>query len=73
MTGTSASAAITAGAIADIFTWAIVDQNDLTLSGAAAQSMLIRGASRSSAYTYPSREWGFGTLNLYQAFLNGRE
>ncbi len=73
MTGTSIAAAITAGAVADIFTWAIVDRNDLALSSAAAQSMLIRGASRNPAYSYPSKEWGFGTLDLYQAFLVGRE
>lgn len=70
MSGTSVAAAVTAGAVADLFTWAFTDRNDLTMSGAAAQSMLIRGAGRSSAYSYPNREWGFGTLDLYKAFLS---
>ncbi|MCD8221822.1 MAG: S8 family peptidase [Clostridiales bacterium] len=66
MTGTSAAAAVTAGAVADLFTWAITDGNDPALSPAAAKSMLIRGATRNPAFTYPNREWGFGKLDLYQ-------
>ncbi len=67
MTGTSVAAAVTAGAIADLFTWAITDGNDQTLSAAAVRSLLIRGAIKNPAFTYPSREWGFGKLDLYQA------
>ncbi len=71
--GTSVSAAIAAGALADIFTWAFTDRNNLTLSGNAAKAMLIRGADRNPDFSYPNREWGYGTLNLYGAFLNSRE
>lgn len=67
-TGTSVSAAIAAGAVADIFTWAIVDQHDETMNSSTIRSMLVRGADRNPALTYPSREWGYGTLNLYRSF-----
>ena len=67
-TGTSAAAALTAGAAADLLTWAIVDKNNETATGTAVKSLLIRGADRNPALQYPNREWGYGTLNLYQSF-----
>ena len=67
-TGTSIAAAVTAGAVADIFTWAIVDKNDETINSSTIRSMLVRGADRNPALTYPSRQWGYGTLNLYRSF-----
>lgn len=72
-TGTSVAAAVAAGALADLFTWAVIDGNDSDLSGISASSMLIRGANRSPAFTYPNTAWGYGTLDLYQAFLRVRE
>ncbi len=72
-TGSSVAAALTAGAVADLFTWGVTNNNNQALSGAAIKSMLIRGANRSQAFTYPNPTWGFGTLNLYQAFLRIRE
>lgn len=71
--GSSIAAAITAGAVADIFTWGFTDKNDENITGATAKSMLIRGAGRNAAFRYPNREWGYGTLNLYQSFLSFRE
>ncbi|CBL35540.1 hypothetical protein CL3_02150 [butyrate-producing bacterium SM4/1] len=38
-----------------------------------AKAFLIRGAERNPVFTYPNREWGYGTLNLYNAFLRMRE
>lgn len=67
-TGSSLAAAITAGAVADLFTWGLVDRNDLTMTSASAKTMLVRGASRNPALSYPNREWGYGALNLYGAF-----
>ena len=67
-TGSSVAAAITAGAMADIFTWGITDGNVLTMGSASVKTMLIRGAGRNSAFSYPNREWGYGTLDLYGAF-----
>ncbi|MDD3252679.1 MAG: S8 family peptidase [Lachnospiraceae bacterium] len=67
--GTSVSAAITAGAAAGILSWGITDGNNPDLNSATVKAMLIRGADRNPAFRYPNREWGFGTLNLYQSFL----
>ena len=67
-TGSSVAAAVTAGAIADIFTWGIVDNNATTLSSASVKTMFIRGANRNPVLVYPNREWGYGTLDLYGAF-----
>ena len=67
-TGTSAAAAVTAGAVAQIMQWALVQQNDPVMSNAAIKNMLIRGAKRSEDRGYPNREWGYGALDVYQAF-----
>lgn len=67
-TGTSASAAITTGAVAQIMQWALVEQNETTLSNAGIKNMLIRGAGRTNERSYPNREWGYGTLDVYEAF-----
>ncbi|MCI8660876.1 MAG: S8 family peptidase [Lachnospiraceae bacterium] len=71
--GSSVAAAVTAGAVADIFTWGFTNGNDLGLSNTAIASMLIRGADRNPAFTYPNPIWGYGTLNLYQSFLRDRD
>ena len=60
--------AVTAGAVAQIMQWALVQQNDPVMSNAAIKNMLIRGAKRSEDRGYPNREWGYGALDVYQAF-----
>lgn len=72
-TGSSIAAAHAAGAAANLFTWGIVRGNDPAMSDASVRAYFIRGADRNPAYTYPNREWGYGTLNLYQTFLRSRE
>lgn len=57
-TGTSAAAAITAGACAQILQWAIVDQNNPIISSEGIKNMLIRGTRKASDRIYPNREWG---------------
>ena len=72
-TGTSAAAAITAGAAANLLGWGIVEGNYPNMSEASVKSYLIRGAQRNPALTYPNREFGYGTLDLFQTFLRLRE
>ena len=72
-TGTSIAAAHTAGAVADLLSWAGKNNMLAAFSPASVKSILIRGAARNPVYSYPSKEWGFGTLNLYQSFLRMRE
>ena len=72
-TGTSAAAAITAGAVASLMSWGLKNGHPEMAAAAAVKSYLVRGARRSPAYSYPSKEWGYGELDLYQTFLRMRE
>ena len=67
------SLAHTAGAAANLLSWGIIDGHDPAMNVRSVKSYLIWGANRNPAYTYPSREWGYGTLDLYQTFLALRE
>jgi hypothetical protein len=58
-----------AGAAAVLMTWGIVNRNRLNMTTATIKAILIRGANRNPAIEYPNREWGYGTINLYQSFL----
>lgn len=70
--GSSVAAAFGAGLGALMQEWAIVKQNDLSLNGQNMRFYLIQGASRPDAYEYPNREWGYGMVNIYDAFLSMR-
>ncbi len=67
-TGTSAAAAITAGACAQILNWAIEEGNINFFSNATLKNILIRGTRRTEQRSYPNREWGYGILDVYRAF-----
>lgn len=67
MTGTSISAAITAGACAQFLQWGIVDGNYTTLNSTEIGTILIRGARRGPERSYPNREWGYGALDAYES------
>lgn len=67
--GTSVSAAITAGACAQLMEWGIFQQNPLSLNSAEIGNILIRGCDRERDMVYPNTKWGYGRLNAYQAFL----
>lgn len=68
VTGSSMSAAITAGAVAQFLEWAIVRENDLFIKGREIKSYLQRGASKEAEVEYPDRRWGYGSLNLQRTF-----
>lgn len=72
LTGTSAAAALTAGAAALLMEWGVVQGNVPTMDGSAIQRFLIRGARRPGTYSYPNRIWGFGLLDLYGSFRTMR-
>lgn len=73
MTGSSVAAAHVAGAVSNLMSWGITQGNEPDLNYRGVKSALIRGADRNPGYTYPNREWGYGTLDLYQTFLTMRE
>ena len=70
--GTSIAAAITSGAVALMLEWAVVRGNYTLISNIDMKNTIIRGAQRDPGRTYPNREWGYGRLNLYDAFENFR-
>ena len=72
MSGTSVSAAHLTGAAAILLNWGILDGNYPYLNTPVLKSIFVRGAQRNPALTYPNREFGYGTLDLYEAFLRLR-
>jgi hypothetical protein len=68
MSGTSVAAAHTSGISAMLLEWGILRGNVETLDGADIKNLLLRGAIRDSGITYPSREWGYGKLNVFGVF-----
>lgn len=66
-TGTSAAVALTAGAAALYLQWYDRQQNYL-VSTTQIKNTLIQSATRGTEELYPNRLWGYGALNLYEAF-----
>lgn len=67
-TGSSLSAAITAGGVAQFMQWAVVEGNSPLAESREVRNYFIRGAVRMPGRTYPNREWGYGALNVLGAF-----
>ena len=64
ITGTSAAAALTAGAAAQFLQWGIVQGQDLEMNTLSIQSQMNRCATRRFGPTYPNNFWGYGSLNV---------
>lgn len=67
-TGTSVATAITAGACAQMVEWGMRRTPPRIFNNSELKALFIRGADRSRQELYPNREWGYGTLNVYQVF-----
>lgn len=67
-TGTSVSAAICAGAAAQVLEWGIVRQNAPAMNTVGVKNFLIRGCERDTNMSYPNAEWGYGRLDVYRSF-----
>ncbi len=68
MSGTSIAAAHTAGLAAMLLEWGIVRGTLNNLSGVDVKNLLVRGAIRDTSRTYPSRDWGYGIVNIFGVF-----
>lgn len=64
MSGTSAAAAITAGACALLFEWGIVKENYPEMNTLTLNTFLRRNATRRVNLKYPNPNWGYGELDL---------
>lgn len=67
--GTSCAAAIGAGACALLLEWGILQNHLPGMRTVEIRNILIRGAGRSRSLSYPNWEFGYGTLNVEDAFL----
>lgn len=68
LSGSSAATALTSGVCALLLQWGIVEGNDKTMYSTKVRTYLMYGADRSLNIEYPSKEIGFGKLNLLGTF-----
>jgi len=66
--GTGVAAAHTAGVVAMLLEWGSVRGNIPRFDTIEIKKFLIRGAKRSPNLAYPNRDWGYGMLDIYNAF-----
>ncbi len=66
--GSSAAAAITSGAAALLLEWGVIRNDNPRMNSAEVKGILVRGAVGIPGTMYPSREWGYGKLDLYNSF-----
>ena len=70
--GSGYAAALTAGAAAQFLQWAVTEGNQIFAESRMVKGYLIRGARREADVTYPSKEWGYGKLDLAGTFTSLR-
>ena len=66
--GTSVAAALTAGAAALLLEWGIVQGNNFSMNTEVIRQILIRGTRTVVDVGYPNPAWGWGVLDVAQAF-----
>lgn len=69
-TGSSVAAAIASGSAALLTQWGLSRTPPRIFTTSELKTLIIRGAERTSDKLYPNREWGYGTLNIYQIFTS---
>lgn len=70
LTGSCASAALTSGAAALLAESGLRQSTPRYFTAEELKSLFLRGTRRSNIYTYPNREWGYGTMDLYESFAS---
>ncbi len=68
LTGSCAASALTAGAAALLMEGGLRRDIPRYFTTAEIRSLFLRGTQRSYAASYPNREWGYGTMNIYETF-----
>lgn len=66
-TGSSVAAGIAGGAAALIMEWLKQQSQSRTVSTSQVASIMILGTGKEVLPEYPNREWGYGTLEIYQS------
>lgn len=71
-TGTSVAAAHAAGAAALLLTWGVTNGNLPYMGTNEVKSVLIRGAKRENNTVYPNNIYGYGKMDVIEAFYKMR-
>ncbi len=66
--GTGLAAAHVTGIAAMLLEWGIVHNNIPDMGTPEIKALLIRGAVQMAGITYPNNSWGYGKVNIYNAF-----
>lgn len=67
-TGSSIATGITAGAAALIMEWVVYRLQQRTIDSTQIRNLLVLGTEKRPNEAYPNREWGYGSLDVYNTF-----
>lgn len=71
-TGSSASVGFAAGACALIMQWLLKQPAIRGVTCSQVKNIIVIGTSQRDNMEYPNREWGYGTMDLYQSLIRLR-
>lgn len=66
--GSGVAAAHGAGIVGLMLEWGVVLGNQPSIRTLEIKNYLIRGARRVNTLTYPNRDWGYGSIDIYNSF-----
>ena len=66
-TGSSIAAGIASGAAALIMEWLTKQPGSRNISTSQVANIMILGTEKETLPEFPNREWGYGTLDIYQS------
>ena len=67
-TGSSVATGITAGAAALMLEWVVYRLRERDIDSNQIRNLLLLGTEKRDGEVYPNRDWGYGTLNVYNTF-----
>lgn len=65
--GSSIAAGITSGASALIMEWLLQQSGNMGVTTSEIKNIIILGTNQGTLPEYPNREWGYGTMDIYQS------
>lgn len=71
--GSSASVGIGAGAVALLMEWFVKQPTVRGVTCSQIRNIILFGTNQRENMTYPNREWGYGTIDIYQSLNRLRE
>lgn len=65
--GSSVAAGITSGASALIMEWYLKQPGNMGITTSEVKNIILLGTNQEVLPEYPNREWGYGTMDIYQS------